>query len=69
MCVCVRACACVCVCVCLCVYFVNQAWGQDGWILDQDELEVHKTQKDFTLLRIKNDLFISGARKESQLCL
>ena len=53
MCVCVRACACVCVCVCvcLCVYFVNQAWGQDGWILDQDELKVHKNTKRFHFIK------------------
>ena len=31
--------------MCVCVYFVNQAWGQDGGILDQDELEVHKNKK------------------------
>ena len=71
VCVCVRVCVCVCVRVRVrvCVYFVNQAWGQDGGILDQDELEVHKNTKRFHFIRIKNDFFISGARKESKLCL
>ena len=51
MCVCVRVRVCVCACVCVCVYFVNQAWGQDGGILDQDELEVHKNTKRFHFIK------------------
>ena len=64
--VCVRACvrACVCVCILLTKHEVKMA---EYWT--KTSSRSIKTQKDFTLLRIKNDLFISGARKESQLCL
>ena len=45
---------CVCVCVCVCVCIIDQAQGQDGWILvefsfcvfmDRDEVKVHKNEK------------------------
>ena len=51
VCVCVRVCAPVCVCVRVFVYLVNQAWGQDGWILDQDDLGVHKNTKRFHFIK------------------
>ena len=47
-------CVSVCVCVCVCVYVIDQALGQDGWILaefsfrvfmDRDEVKVHKDAK------------------------
>ena len=61
---CVRACVCVCVCILLTKHEVKMA---EYWT--KTNSRSIKTQKDFTLLRIKNDFFISGARKESKLCL
>ena len=68
MCVCVCVCACVCVRACVCILLTKHEVKLAEYWTKTSSRSI-KTQKDFTLLRIKNDLFISGARKESQLGL
>ena len=54
--------------MCVCILLTKQEVKMAEYWTKTSSRSI-KTKKDFTLLRIKNDLFISGARKESQLCL